>query len=117
MAPGTSSPSLAEIKGLLARAEAALAGLHLGREAGPPPQRRAGTRALPAGAGPAGGAPPRGGGAGPPPAPPPPAARVRSLEFWIAPPRALRAPSPPPADRLLPRKRAPPCRMPRAPPW
>src|SRR3954452_23839994 len=87
MAPGTSSPSLAEIEGLLARAEAALAGLHLGREAGPPPD------------------------------PSDPADPVRCLEIWIAALRALRAPFPPAADRLLPRKGGPPCRMPRAPPW
>ena len=63
MAPGTSSPGLAEIGGLLARAEAALAGLRLGREAGPP--RR--------------------------PTPSDPADPVRCLEVWIAALRAARA--------------------------
>ena len=61
MAPGTSSPGLAEIEGLLARAEAALAGLRLGREAGPPPD------------------------------PSDPADPVRCLEIWIAALRAARA--------------------------
>src|SRR3954452_25317683 len=87
MAPGTSSPSLAEIEGLLARAEAALAGLHLGREAGPPPD------------------------------PSDPADPVRCLEIWIAALRTLRASPPPTADRPPPRKGGPPCRTPRAPPW
>src|SRR3954449_3551922 len=101
MAPGTSSPSLAEIEGLLARAEAALAGLHLGSEAGPAPD------------------------------PSDPADPVRCLEIWIAALRALldgngltldRRPSPTPGGSFpsFPRdggrpSRARPCRTLRAP--
>jgi hypothetical protein len=89
MTRGTPSLTPADIERLIARAEADLVGLMLrrAREAGPPPD------------------------------PSDPADPVRCLEIWIAALRALRAPFPPAADRLLPRKGGPPCRMPRAPPW
>src|SRR3954447_1977206 len=87
LADSTSPSALATIEGLLARAEAALAGLRLGREAGPPPD------------------------------PSDPADPVRCLEIWIVALRTLRASPPPPPDRPPRRRGGPPCRTPRAPPW